>query len=133
MVHKVDMSSALRRWAESAVVHQVPGIKRAFVVAPKSDGDDVVIKTEGVNINAMFDHSKTLDLNRLYCNDIHAMAEHYGVEAASRVIVKVCRPTFAYQVERFASMSTEYNGLFPRCRKCATCSKCTASRSTLAT
>lgn len=88
-IQKVDMSSALKRWAESAVVHQVPNIKRAFVVPPKSENDDIVIKTDGVNINAMFKHSKILDLRRLYCNDIHAVAKHYGVEAASRVIVQV--------------------------------------------
>lgn len=88
------MSTALRRWAESAVVHEVEGIKRAFVVAPKSEDDDVVIKTDGVNINAMFDFSDVLDLNRLYCNDIHAVVRHYGVEAASRVIVKVRAPSF---------------------------------------
>nr|CAG4641431.1 EOG090X00BV [Eurycercus lamellatus] len=92
--HKVDMSSAMRRWAEKSVVYNVPGIKRAFVVPPKSDDDDVMIKTDGVNINAMFKHSKILDLNRLYCNDIHAVAKHYGVEAASRVIVKEVRNVF---------------------------------------
>lgn len=86
---KVDMSSSLRGWAESAVVYQVSKIKRAFVVRPKSEDDDVVIKTDGVNIQAMFKFSKILDLNRLYCNDVHQIAEHYGVEAASQVIVKV--------------------------------------------
>lgn len=88
-VQKIDMSSSLKTWAESAVVHQVRGIKRAFVVEPKSEEDDVFIKTDGVNIEAMFSHANVLNLNRLYCNDIHAMVKHYGVEAASRVIVKV--------------------------------------------
>ncbi len=88
-VQKVDMSCALKKWAELAVVHHVPKIKRAFVVVPKSDDEDIIIKTDGVNINAMFDYANILDLNRLYCNDIHAVVAHYGVEAASRVIVKV--------------------------------------------
>lgn len=30
-----------------------------------------------------------LDLNRLYTNQIHAMARTYGIEAAARVVVKV--------------------------------------------
>lgn len=89
--HKVDMSSALKKWAQRAVVHSVPNINRAFVIEPKSDGDDVVIKTDGVNIQAMFNYADVLDLNRLYCNDIHAVVAHYGVEAASRIIVKVRR------------------------------------------
>nr|CAG4636748.1 EOG090X00BV [Ceriodaphnia reticulata] len=93
-IQKVDMSSALKKWAELAIVHQVPKIKRAFVVVPKSDDEDVIIKTDGVNINAMFDHADILDLNRLYCNDIHAVVAHYGVEAASRVIVKEVNNVF---------------------------------------
>lgn len=88
-IQKVDMSSSLKKWAEAAVVYQVSNIKRAFVVTPKSDDEDVIIKTDGVNINAMFDYANILDVNRLYCNDVHAVAQHYGVEAASRVIVKV--------------------------------------------
>lgn len=37
----------------------------------------------------MFKHMDVLDLNRLYTNQIHAMAQTYGIEAAARVIVKV--------------------------------------------
>ena len=36
--------------------------------------------------------SDLLDLNRMYCNDLHSMAETYGIEAASRAIVKVSPP-----------------------------------------
>ena len=86
---KVDMSSAIRRWAESAVVHQVPQIRRAIVDPPKTEEEDVFVKTDGVNIVAMFEHSKILDLNRLYCNNIHSVYNQYGIEAASSVIVKV--------------------------------------------
>lgn len=38
----------------------------------------------------MFKHMEVLDLNRLYTNQIHAMAQTYGIEAAARVIVQVC-------------------------------------------
>lgn len=37
----------------------------------------------------MFKHNELLDLNRLYTNHVHAMAQTYGIEAAARVIVKV--------------------------------------------
>jgi len=37
----------------------------------------------------MFKYDKLLDLNRLYSNDIHRIADIYGIEAARRVIVKV--------------------------------------------
>lgn len=85
----MDLSSALKKWAELTVVHHVPKIKRAFVVPPKNEDDDIVIKTDGVNIKAMFEFAHILDMNRLYCNDIHEVVKQYGVEAGSRVIVKV--------------------------------------------
>lgn len=37
----------------------------------------------------MFKYDKLLDFEKLYCNDIHKMAETYGIEAASKIIVKV--------------------------------------------
>lgn len=37
----------------------------------------------------MFKYNTLLDLGQLYCNDIHKIAETYGIEAASKVIVKV--------------------------------------------
>lgn len=36
----------------------------------------------------MFKYNEILDLNRLYTNDIHTVATTYGIEAATRVIVK---------------------------------------------
>ncbi|KAJ7408439.1 DNA-directed RNA polymerase I subunit RPA1 [Willisornis vidua] len=36
-----------------------------------------------------------LDLNRLYSNDIHAMAKNYGIESALRVIIKEIKDVFA--------------------------------------
>lgn len=36
-----------------------------------------------------------LDLNRLYSNDIHAMAKHYGIESALRVLIKEIKDVFA--------------------------------------
>lgn len=39
----------------------------------------------------MFKYQGLLDLNKLYCNDIHMVANTYGIEAATKVIVKVSR------------------------------------------
>lgn len=38
---------------------------------------------------------QVLDLRRLYSNDIHAMANTYGIEAALRVIEKEIKDVFA--------------------------------------
>jgi hypothetical protein len=37
----------------------------------------------------MFKYDRLLNLNQLYSNDIHQIADTYGIEAARRVIVKV--------------------------------------------
>ena len=37
----------------------------------------------------MYKYAETLDLNRLYTNSIHTVAEHYGIEAAYQAIIKV--------------------------------------------
>lgn len=42
----------------------------------------------------MFEFDKILDLNRLYTNDIHAVARTYGIEAAARVVVKEVQNVF---------------------------------------
>lgn len=42
----------------------------------------------------MFEYDKILDLNKLYTNDIHAVANTYGIEAAARVIVKEVQNVF---------------------------------------
>ena len=37
----------------------------------------------------MFKYDHLLDLRRIYSNDIHSIAQTYGIEVAGRVIVKV--------------------------------------------
>jgi len=37
----------------------------------------------------MYKYAEILDLNQLYTNSIHTMAEHYGIEAAYQAIIKV--------------------------------------------
>jgi len=37
----------------------------------------------------MYKYAEILDLNRLYTNSIHTIAEHYGIEAAYQGIIKV--------------------------------------------
>lgn len=85
------MASVIRSVAEKAVIHQIHPISRAFV---SRNGDALALKTEGINILAMASHRNILDIDRLHCNNIHTMAERYGIEAASRVIVKEMTEVF---------------------------------------
>lgn len=47
------------------------------------------LKTDGVNLQELWQHGHVLDLSKAYTNNIHAMANTYGIEAAYRAIIKV--------------------------------------------
>ncbi|NXP82126.1 RPA1 polymerase, partial [Ramphastos sulfuratus] len=92
-----DLGSLLQSLAHSAVIHEVKGISRCLLnegTAPHG-GKELLLHTEGINLAELFRYSDILDLNRLYCNDIHAMAKNYGIESALRVIVKEIKDVFA--------------------------------------
>lgn len=40
-------------------------------------------------MQVLWGYSEVLDLSKLYSNNIHAMADTYGIEAACKVIIKV--------------------------------------------
>ena len=107
---KVDLRAVVEKAAKIAVISSIPNIKRALVDndykretdpaiisavpskyrvddadTPRQD-EDIYIRTEGVNIRAMYRHADMLDVDRLYSNDVGAIAEVYGIEAASKVI-----------------------------------------------
>lgn len=81
----VDMSNIIRKAAEKAVIREVKNISRAFLI--KNDKSEIVLTTEGANIEAMFAHEHVLDLTKLHCNNVHDMARYYGIEAATKTIV----------------------------------------------
>ncbi|XP_072173334.1 DNA-directed RNA polymerase I subunit RPA1-like [Diadema setosum] len=90
---KLDMSSLLESLAEDATVHHVPGITRCLVSG--HGGLEPRLLTEGVNLQELYKYDKLLNLNRAYTNDIHAMANTYGIEAACRAIIKEVRDVFS--------------------------------------
>nr|XP_014089551.1 DNA-directed RNA polymerase I subunit RPA1 [Bactrocera oleae] len=83
---KPDISSIIRELAGKCVVHQVQNIKRAIIY--KGDNNTQLLKTDGINIVEIFKYNDILELNRLYSNDIHAIAKTYGIEATAQVIIK---------------------------------------------
>lgn len=91
-----DMRTLVEEEIKRAVVHEVPKIKRAFVVKKKKpDGEqETVLQTEGVNFLEMFKYDHIVDMRRTYSNDIHAIANFLGIEAAARVIVKEITSVF---------------------------------------
>ncbi|EDO39496.1 predicted protein, partial [Nematostella vectensis] len=76
---------------EPAVVHETPGINRCFLVEEKTNS---VLKTEGVNLQVAFRYPNIINVDKLYTNDIHAVARTYGIEAAARAITKEVKNVF---------------------------------------
>ncbi|CAD6991779.1 unnamed protein product [Ceratitis capitata] len=119
---KPDISSIIRELAGKCIVHQVQNIKRAIIYKGE---DSQLLKTDGINIVEMFKYNDILDLNRLYSNDIHAIAKTYGIEAAAQVIIKEVTNVFkVYGItvdRRHLSLIADYmtfNGSFqPLSRK----------------
>ncbi|KAF5293076.1 hypothetical protein FQR65_LT11068 [Abscondita terminalis] len=88
---KMDLSGILREVANKSVIFETPNIKRAITYVKD---DRLTLRTDGINIIEMFKYHQLLDLNKLYSNDIHQFAETYGVEAATKVIVKEVQDVF---------------------------------------
>ncbi|KAJ8306316.1 hypothetical protein KUTeg_016861 [Tegillarca granosa] len=67
---------------------------------------------ENARINEIYKYCDILDTKQLYCNDIHAMASMYGIEAANKVIIKEIQNVFAaYGIEvdyRHLSLLADY-------------------------
>ena len=92
-----DMSSLVVSLAHKAIVYTTKGITRCLLneTTNSKNEKELVLNTEGINLPELFKYSEILDLRRLYSNDIHAMANTYGIEAALRVIEKEIKDVFA--------------------------------------
>ncbi|KRT85877.1 hypothetical protein AMK59_24, partial [Oryctes borbonicus] len=88
---KIDLTAVLKETAARSVLWETPNIKRAITYMKE---DKLTLRTDGINIVEMFQYNELLDLNRLYSNDIHKVAENYGIEAAAKVIVKEVQDVF---------------------------------------
>ncbi len=73
------------------MVWETANIKKGFLSESTEPGESGLwrLKTDGVNLQELWRHGDILDLHRAYTNNIHAMANIYGIEAASKAIIKV--------------------------------------------
>ncbi|KAK9502885.1 hypothetical protein O3M35_011572 [Rhynocoris fuscipes] len=88
----VDMAGKLKHIAAVSVIHQIPGIKRAFIT--NEIDNSKCLKTDGQNLSELYSHCRKLNLNKLYTNDINAVQNMYGIEAAAKLIVKEIQQVF---------------------------------------
>ncbi|XP_074503841.1 DNA-directed RNA polymerase I subunit RPA1 [Sebastes fasciatus] len=109
-----DLTSVLSTLAQNAVIVETKGLTRCLLseTTTKSGAKETVLNTEGINMHEMFKHSDILDINRLYSNEVHAMAHTYGIEVALKVIEKEIKDVFAvYGIEvdpRHLSLVADY-------------------------
>ena len=82
----------MKKATSTSILQEVKGIKEARVY--RNNNSELVFKTEGVNFCEVFKHGRILDLNRLHSNDIHKVAEMYGIEAARNVLIKELQYVF---------------------------------------
>lgn len=80
--------------AKRVYVRQCKDIDRCSVVEPKRSADRAALQTAGVNFVAFWDLQDKLDINRIITNDIHAMLNTYGVEAARATIINEVKGVF---------------------------------------
>lgn len=108
----VDLSSILKELASKSIINQVsrfhrwinyffkclflhqcvsinydfkvPGIRKAAIM---NENGKLVLKTDGLNIPKMVSFFDLVDLNKIYLNDVHAVASTYGIEAAQKTLV----------------------------------------------
>merc|ERR550534_892128 len=83
---RVDLAHVLKQSAAKGVIHQIKDLKKAFIIEDKGKS---VLKTDGINIKAMFQYENILDIARMY-----------GIEAANKTIVSEITGVFkVYGIE----------------------------------
>lgn len=87
----MDIYSLLHELPPKSVIYQVPGIRKGFTYV---NDDTLMLKTDGLNFSKIFSYENLLDINKLHCNDIYAVSQTYGIEAAARVLVKEVKDVF---------------------------------------
>ncbi|KAL1555302.1 DNA-directed RNA polymerase [Salvia divinorum] len=64
---------------------------------PEAGADDALywaMKASGVDFKSLWEMHADLDLNRLYSNNVHAMLNTYGVEAARETLIREVKQVF---------------------------------------
>jgi DNA-directed RNA polymerase I subunit RPA1 len=94
---KLLLDKMIKSLATKSIVSEIAGIKRCFLVEDTNTlgGGHWKLKAEGINIPVLWEHPDVFDLKRIHCNDIHYVADTYGIEAASKIIIKEIQDVFS--------------------------------------
>ncbi|KAL8716050.1 MAG: hypothetical protein Q9225_006266 [Loekoesia sp. 1 TL-2023] len=89
-VAKILVLPILESCLHQSVIKSIPGVDSA-TYSDKVPGTDItqrLVITRGVNLKAMHSYQSIIDPHRIFTNDIGAMLEFYGVEAARSTIIR---------------------------------------------
>ena len=94
--------------AKETVVRAIKGVRGSYVI----ESDGVAVQTEGCNLRAAWYEAALIDVNRIYSNDVAAILNCYGVEAARAAIIREIKGVFgAYGIDvdiRHMSLLADY-------------------------
>ncbi|KAK9241224.1 hypothetical protein V1525DRAFT_392485 [Lipomyces kononenkoae] len=116
--HKLLVINIIESVCRALVVRETPRIGRCLRAQPTKGSSKRSLVTEGVNFQAMWDHDDFIDVNGITSNNIAAVLETYGVEAARNTIVMEIANVFepygikvnARHLELIADMMTRDGG-----------------------
>ncbi|KAJ3195643.1 hypothetical protein HK101_011458 [Irineochytrium annulatum] len=92
---KLLMVALVEKVAKGVVIHEVPGIRKCYPLANEAENDTKkIIGTEGINLKGMWDFDNYIDLHQIETNDIAAILETYGIEAARMAIMNEIAAVF---------------------------------------
>lgn len=89
------MLNILEDISKLVTVREIPGITHAHALPTKENKSEYYIFTEGVNFHQIANF-EDLDINKLYCNDPHSIAQFYGIEAARSSLVTEVDNVFSH-------------------------------------
>ncbi|OBA23182.1 beta and beta-prime subunits of DNA dependent RNA-polymerase [Metschnikowia bicuspidata var. bicuspidata NRRL YB-4993] len=92
-IQKLLMVNIIEDLCRVTVVREIKNIGRC--VRPQADGSAKSLTTEGVNFKAMWEQDDFIDVNGIRSNDISAVLNTYGVEAARNTIVNEVSNVFS--------------------------------------
>lgn len=124
---RIDLESIIQHEAVRATITSVSGIQNCFITENKSkmsSEPEHTLSTEGENIDALMMYYKVFDLRRIYTNNVHRMAQIFGIEAANRTLIReIVRVFGAYGIEvdhRHLSLLADYmtyEGVYKPCNR----------------
>ncbi|KAL9041913.1 MAG: hypothetical protein Q9180_000966 [Flavoplaca navasiana] len=90
-IAKVLFLPILESSLHDSIIQAIPGISLAAFSREKVPGTETtnnLVLTQGVNLRAMHSYQSIINPHKIFSNDIAAMLELYGVEAARNTIIR---------------------------------------------